>query len=91
VVPAHVHPERAEGPLDLLLDLLHGPEERPERFVRELEEVRGVEARDDEHVRSSGGEGVEEGDGPLVLVDDVRRDLAGDDSAEQAAHGLLRV
>ena len=53
-------------------------------LVRNLVQVLGVVARDHERVAPCPRVDVHEGDGVLVLLDDLRRQLARDDLAEQA-------
>ena len=59
----------------------------------EIVERRDVRARNDQHVRRRLRIDVVEGDGDVVLEHFLRRDLAGDDAAEEApvicGHGAI--
>lgn len=57
----------------------------------ELEEVAIVPLRDDQGMAPTYGVDVEEGDRPLVLVDDMSRSLVADDPAEGAVHHQHQV
>ncbi|MNY53708.1 hypothetical protein D3C86_1894880 [compost metagenome] len=63
-------------------------------IAREVRDRGDVLLRDHEDVDRRLGVDVAEGDGVIVLVDDLRRDLAGDDLAEETIghlrHSLLR-
>lgn len=59
-----------------------------EALVLEIRELRDVEARHDEHMERRGRVAIGEGDRVVVLIDERRGDLAGDDAAEHAVvHG----
>ena len=63
---------------------LGGPHGRRQVLGFDLQQVLGVPAGHDEQMAARGRVDVHEGDGPLVLGDDLAGQLARDDLAEQA-------
>jgi hypothetical protein len=84
MVPAHVHADWPECALDLCLNLLHSQEEVPHCRGIKVEHGGCVNSGNDENVPAGCREDIEEGHGPWGFVNNLGRDVTGEDLAEDA-------
>lgn len=66
-------------------DAADGEEERGDTLLRQIEKGLGVNAGHDERVRECERVNVEKGDRALVLVENLRRDIAHNNRAEETS------